>query len=181
MHCDLLYKQTLKLPIASTVKQGLPMLPMFATVWINILLLLLANFIHARPQAYDAIHMMHDFRTSNQCNMFCERLREHITQFISATRFVNVYVNIPYNTIFFYSFPDWASNLQSRNETYSTVAMAEPLPKKPRRSLLPVLQEIWSLGNIIAAIIFPRKFYRRALIFPRKYYRRQEIWSLTEN
>ena len=44
---------------------------------------------------------------------------------------------------------------------------------------LPVLQEIWSLGNIIAAFIFPRKFYRRALLFPRKYYRRQEIWSLT--
>ena len=26
-----------------------------------------------------------------------------------------------------------------------------------------------SLGNIIAAFIFPRKFYRRALLFPRKY------------
>ena len=30
-------------------------------------------------------------------------------------------------------------------------------------------------GNIIAAFVFPRKFYRRALLFPRKYYRRQEI------
>ena len=36
----------------------------------------------------------------------------------------------------------------------------------------PVLQEIRSLGNIIAAIM---KFYRQALPFPRKYYRRQEI------
>ena len=42
-----------------------------------------------------------------------------------------------------------------------------------------VLQEIRSLGNIITAFIFPRKFYRRALLSSRKYYRRQEIRSLT--
>ena len=37
--------------------------------------------------------MMHDFRTSNQCNIFCERLREHVTLLHSSMYFVNVYVN----------------------------------------------------------------------------------------
>ena len=40
-----------------------------------------------------------------------------------------------------------------------------------------VLQEIWSLENIIAAIIFSRKFCRRALLFFRKYYRCQKSVS----
>ena len=31
------------------------------------------------------IHMMHDFRTSDQCNMYCERSREHITLTHSST------------------------------------------------------------------------------------------------
>ena len=45
--------------------------------------------------------MMHDFRTSDQCNMFCERLREHIRnvnalQYIFCERLrepTNVYAN----------------------------------------------------------------------------------------
>ena len=32
--------------------------------------------------------------------------------------------------------------MQSRNETYSTVVMVEPLPKKPRHSLLPDLESM---------------------------------------
>ena len=79
-----------------------------------------------------------------------------LKSYLSALRYAQIARGLP-NPFADASFPRLEYVLKVVKKTRAEEGRSQP---KPRLPITPVLQEIRSLGNIIAAFIFPRKFYR---------------------
>ena len=62
-----------------------------------------------------------------------------------------------------------AANLFRGNISASEIVQGEQISGRTKFAVTPVSQEIWTLGNLVAASKFPRKSGRPASKFPRKF------------